>query len=301
MKADKVIKLVFLWIFLLSIPSTFIYWTVFSDSDGYDEQAEAAFGKIINTSYEDGDVIFPEIDWDLNFLKYLDHGITTVYLTLKETTAGDLKYMKEDGGKVFILLRNDKRWEQISKRLKLKEISRKEAGNGIVIIASDGTGKNRKKILFSRDIGKAEEVYFEKSDKKEPCSKVSKNKWQCTKADWNYVGRTVASIDGKQQRAVWAHPRSSKFLYIKYKVPVGARKLVLNTAFLSAAVSSSNKSPVEVTISFDGKDVEKYTNRSISKIYRKNIDIPVNIDEIDISFFVENDGQRHFVFNGYID
>lgn len=301
MKADKVIKLFFLWVFLLSIPSTFIFWTVCSDIGGYDEQTEKAFGKIINTAFEEGDIIFPEIDWDLNFLKFLNHGITSVYLTLKETSSDDLKYMKEAGGKIFVLLKDDSNWKEIAQRLKLKEIRRMKAGDGLVVIASDGTEKDTKKILFSRDIGKAEEVYFETAEKKEPCSKVSKNKWQCSKADWNYVGRTVALMGGKHQKAVWAHPRSGKTLHIKYNVPAGAQKLILNTAFLSAAVSSSNKSPVEVTISFDGQEVEKYTNKSVSGVYRKSIDIPENTQEMFLSFFVESDGQRHFVFNGYID
>ncbi len=301
MKADRIIRQIFLWIFLISIPSTFMFWTLLSDSDGYDEETEKAFGKIINTAFEEGDIIFPQIDWDLNFLKYLDHGITTVYLTLKETSAKDLKYMKEDGGKVFLLLKDDDQWEDISQRLNLSEISRKQAGHGLVIIASDGTEKNRKKLLFARDIGKAEEVYFEKDDRKEPCTKTSDTRWQCGKADWNYVGATVASMMGRQQRTVWAHPRSKKTLHIKYKVPADAEKLVLNTAFLSAAVSSSNKSPVEVTVSFDGKKVLSYTNKSISKIYGNEVKITENTEEIDISFYVEHDGQRHFVFNGYID
>jgi len=301
MKFDKILRSIFLWVFIFSIPSTFIFWTFLSDLGGYDEQTEKAFARIINTGFEEGDIIFPQIDWDLNFLKYLDHGITTVYLTLKETSANDLKYMKEDGGRIFLLLDNEEAWPQISNRLKLKEISRKSAGKGVVIIASDGTLRDRKKVLFSRDIGEASEVYFEKDGKRENCKKTSKSRWQCSRSDWNYVGLTVASMAGKQQKAVWAHPRSNKTLHVKYEVPEGAGIFVLNTAFLPAAVSSSNRSPVEVNVSFDDSNVAEYTNMSVSKIYSKRIDIPNGVKNIDISFFVKDDGQRHFVFNGYID
>lgn len=301
MKFNKMLRSVFLWVFIFSIPSTFIFWTFLSDLGGYDEQTEKAFAEIINAGFEEGDIIFPQIDWDLNFLKYLDHGITTVYLTLKETSAEDLKYMKEDGGKIFLLLDDESVWPEISQRLKLKELSRKSAGNGVVIVAGDGTEKNRKKVLFTRDIGLADEVYFEKDGKRYECHKTSKSRWQCGKPDWNYVGRTVASMAGKQQQAVWAHPLSNKTLHIKYKVPEGAEIFVINTAFLPAAVSSSNRSPVEVKVSFDDKKAAEYTNMSVSKIYSKKVDIPNDIKNIDISFFVKDDGQRHFVFNGYID
>jgi len=301
MKFDKILRAIFLWVFIFSIPSTFIFWTFFSDLGGYDEQTEKAFARIINTSFEEGDIIFPQIDWDLNFLKYLDDGITTVYLTLKETSTNDLKYMKEDGGKIFLLLENEDAWPQISGKLKLKEVSRASAGKGVVIIASDGTEKNRRKIVFARDIGDASEVFFEKDGIKENCRKVSRSKWQCGKAEWNHVGKTVASMAGKQQKTVWAHPRSNKTLHVKYKVPEGAGLLVINTAFLPAAVSSSNRSPVEVKVSFDDSKVAEYTNMSISKTYSRKLDIPNDIKDIDISFFVKDDGQRHFVFNGYID
>ena len=301
MKFDKILRAVFLWIFIISIPSTFFFWTLCSDRGGYDEETEQAFGKIINTAFEEGDIIFPQIDWDLNFLKYLDDGITAVYLTLKETSANDLKYMKEDGGKIFLLLENEVAWRRISDRLKLKEISRNPAGNGVVIIASDGTEKSRRKVIFARDIGEASEVYFEKEGSKENCQKVSKSKWQCGKASWNYIGRTVGSMAGKLQKTVWAHPRSNKTLHIKYKVPAGAQTFVLNTAFLPAAVSSSNNSPVEVKVRFDEKIVLEYSNRSISRIFSNQIKISGETKEIDIMFFVKDDGQRHFVFNGYID
>lgn len=301
MKFDKILRTIFLWAFIFSIPSTFIFWTFLSDLGGYDQQTEKAFAEIINAGFEEGDIIFPQIDWDLNFLKYLDHGITTVYLTLKETSAEDLKYMKEDGGKIFLLLKNEDVWPKISDRLRLKEISRTSAGKGVVIVASDGTEKNRKKIVFARDIGEASEVFFEKDGTKESCLKISGSKWQCGKAEWNNVGKTVASMAGKQQKTVWAHPRSNRNLHIKYNVPQDSEVFVINTAFLSAAVSSSNKSPVDVKVSFDDKKVIEYTNMSVSKIYSRKIDISNNVKNIDISFFVKDDGQRHFVFNGYID
>ena len=108
-------------------------------------------------------------------------------------------------------------------------------------------------------------------------------------------------MSGIQQRTVWAHPLSKKTLNIKYKVPEGAKVLVLNTTFLPPAVSSSNKSPIKVEVMFDDSSVLKYSNESVSKTSSNKIEITSEIKEILISFYVENDGQRHFVFNGYID
>lgn len=299
MKLDKIIGKLLLTVFLFSIVSTFVFWTFLSDLKGVDEETEKAFAEILNTKFQSGDIIFPEIDWDLGFLKYLNPGIMPVYLTLKETTEKEIQYMKDDGGKIFFLLKTTENWEKISKRTGVTEIERIHAGKGIVIIGSDGTEELRKPFVFTRDIGNALKVWFSKGTEIFPCQKSSVNRWQCSNDEWNYVGTTSAVMNGKQQKAVWAHPKSNMTLHIQFELSRKIHKLTFNSALLESAYRSENNSPVQVEILADGNSLLKYENKSERKTYSSTIDLSKEYSILELRFATENDGQRHFVFNGH--
>jgi hypothetical protein len=300
MNIDKIISRSFVILFLISIPSTFIFWSFLSDRSGVDEETEKALASVLNSKFEQDDIVFTEVDWDLGFLKHLDHGILPVYLTLKETTAEDLRLMKEDGGKIFFLLKNKDNWKEISDRTGVKEIEIIKAGAGVVVIGSDGTESQRKPLVFSRDIGNAKNVWFSKGDEKFPCTKSSSSKWQCGKDEWNYVGLTTAAMNGKQQRAVWAHPKTRMTLHVEFDVPEKGERIFLNTAFLETGYRSQNSSPVDVELLMDGASALNYSNKSEKRVYSNSIVIPENSNVLELKFTTEDAGQRHFVFNGYI-
>lgn len=299
MITGKVFKFI-TFLFLISIPSTFVFWVFFSDVSGVDDHTEKEFAKVLNERFEEGDIVFPENEWDLGFLQYINPGITSIYLTLKDTSLKDLGFMKEEGGRIFFLMQKMKNWEEISHRTGVKEIERITAGSGFVVIGSDGTEKMRKEVSFVRDIGKAKEVWFSKEDKKMPCVKSSQFRWQCSRDEWNYVGTTAVRMGGKTQKAIWAHPKSGMTLHLTFDIPAASKKMVINTAFLETAYRSDNKAPVEVEILLDGRSVIRYTNKSESRMYAQDLDIADGSKEVEIRFFTENDGQRHFVFNGYL-
>jgi hypothetical protein len=301
MNIDKIISRSFVFLFLVSIPSTYIFWSFLSDRSGVDEETEKAFASVLNSKFEQGDIVFPEVDWDLGFLKYIDPGIHPVYLTLKETAEKDIRLMKEEGGKIFFLLKSEESWKEISGRTGVNELEIIKAGSGVVVIGSDGTESQRKPLVFSRDIGNAENVWFSKGEERFPCVKSSLTRWQCSKDDWNYVGLTTAAMNGKQQKAVWAHPKTGMTLHIEFDVPDKGRKIIFNTAFLETGYRSENKSPVEVELLIDGISASNYSNKSERKVYSNTIVIPADSKVLELRFKTEDAGQRHFVFNGYIE
>jgi hypothetical protein len=300
MNIDKIISRSLVILFFISIPSTFIFWWFFSDRSGVDEETEKAFANVLNSKFEQGDIVFPEVDWDLGFLKYIDPGIHPVYLTLKETAEKDIRLMKEDGGKMFFLLKSEESWKEISGRTGVNELEIIKAGSGVVVIGSDGTESQRKPLVFSRDIGNAKNVWFSKGDEKFPCTKSSAAKWQCGKDDWNYVGFTTASINGKQQKAVWAHPVTDRVLHVEFDLPDEGREIFFNTAFLETGYRSQNRSPVEVELLIDSASALNYSNKSESRVYSNTIVITADSKVLELRFKTANAGQRHFVFNGYV-
>jgi len=48
MNIDKIISRSFVILFLISIPSTFIFWSFLSDRSGVDEETEKALASVLN-------------------------------------------------------------------------------------------------------------------------------------------------------------------------------------------------------------------------------------------------------------
>ena len=291
---------IFALMFIVSLPVTAIFWLFFSDTRGVDEETEIFFAETVNGHYAQGDVVFPEVDWDLGFLRYLDHGITNVLLTLKESEAQDINLFREDGSKVFFLLKNKKSWEKLRNRLEINDYEKIEGDKGKVVIVPPLPEALNKKLIFSRDIHKASRVFLSKKGEETPCA-LSRKRWECSRHDWNYVGSTRAVVNKIPRQVVWAHPRTNEHLHVVFDIPEDSSSVHLSTAMLERAVRSRNKSPVRVSVLIDGKNVLNYVNRSVRNEHYNRINVPKGAKELEIRFITNDDGQRHFVFSGYIE
>ncbi len=303
-KSEKIVSIaekIFLALFVLSIFSTFIFWwSGLSEKNALDSETDHKFAEILNKNFKQGDIVFTENDWDLDFLKYLDNGILPVFLDLKNATEQSVARMKNSDERVFLLMKSEKSREFYVKKLNLKVLETLKAGEGEVVIAETLFKTVRKTLVFSRDIGKAKRVAFSKGEKTGECRKVSEKKWQCSDENWNYVGLTTASFNGESRQAVWAHPIAGKTLEIIFDLPENSRTLRFNSVFAESAYHSKNTSPVNVEILADGKTLLKYANPFTSKVKENVAKIPENTKEITIKLTTRDDRQRHFVFNGFI-
>lgn len=300
MMPGKKAETVFAVLFIISLFVTFIFWTFFSDYGGVDEETGKKIAQVLNEKFEYGDMVFPENEWDLGFMKHIDGGIFPIYLTLTDTTSKDLEYMNDEGGKIFLLLKDEKSRKKYIEQTGIIEKEVIPAGRSIVVVGSTASEKERKPLVFARDIGNASQVWFSKGNEKKECTKTSSVKWQCSNDSWNYVGMTLASINGRQQKAVWAHPLSDMTLHIKFDISEVEGTASFNTAFLEAGYSSKNRSPVEVEVAVDDEQVLKYTNKSEKRTYSNTFRIKKENSSLEIRFFTKDQGQRHFVFNGFV-
>ena len=300
-KIFSIIEKIFLFLFALSVVSTFVFWwSGLCDKDSIDSETEHDFAEVLNKNFKRGDLVFTENDWDLDFLKYLDSGVLPIFLDLKNATEQSVARMKNGGERIFLLLKSEKSHEFYVKKLNLKVLDTFKAGSGQVIMADTIFKTVRKTLVFSRDIGKAKRVAFSDSGKSEECRKVSEKKWQCSDENWNYVGLTTASFNGESRQAVWAHPLSGKTLEITFELPENSRTLHFNSVFAESAYHSKNRAPVNVEILADGETLLKYANPFTFRVTEETAKIPENTKEITIKLTTSDDRQRHFVFNGYI-
>ncbi len=295
------VEKIFAIIFIISMPVTAFFWLFFSDTRGVDEETEKGFAEIVNKNYSEGDVVFPEVDWDLNFLKFLDHGITNVLLTLKESEDEDIRMFRENGSKIFFLLKNPRNWEKIKTRLNIDQYEKSDAGKGAVVIVPPLESSINKKLIFSRDIHEAQRVFFSQKETEKPCVLNNRKQWECSRHDWNFVGARRVVVNKRPAQAVWAHPRSNEDLNIVFDIPENSSYIHLTTAMLERAVRSRNRSPVRVRVLIDGEPVLRYTNRSVRAGHYNKIEVPEDSKELKIIFNTSDDGQRHFIFKGFIE
>ena len=299
-RSSIIAKIVF-FLFAASILSTFIFWwTGLWERNALDSETDHKFAEILNKNFKQGDLVFTENDWDLDFLKYLDNGILPIFLDLKNATEQSVGRMKNGDERIFLLLKSENSREFYVKKLNLKVLETLKAGQGEVVIADTLFKTVRKTLVFSRDIGKAKRVAFSDGEKSEECRKVSGKKWQCSDENWNYIGLTTALFNGNQKQAVWAHPLSGKTLEITFDISGNSRKLYFNSVFAESAYRSKNRAPVNVEILADGNTLLKYANPFTFKVTEKSAKTPENTKEITIKLTTSDDRQRHFVFNGFI-
>jgi hypothetical protein len=107
-------------------------------------------------------------------------------------------------------------------------------------------------------------------------------------------------MNGKQQKAVWAHPKTGMILHVEFDLPAKGQ-IFFNTAFLETGYRSQNRSPIDVELLIDGVSLLNYSNKSERKVYSNTIVIPADSKVLELRFKTEDAGQRHFVFNGYIE
>lgn len=293
--------LVFFIIFAVSIPLTAIFWFFFSNTGGFDPQTEMEVAVIINREFKEGDIVFPIPDWDIGFTEYLRDGITDISYTLHSYDKESIAELNNNGTNCLIIISDSEtRWQEIKKRLELKELQRFTAGKAIVVRAQTEKQGEMKLFDFVDNIAKAKEVYLAgKDNEKTPC-KLEGERWQCSEEEWSNVSSMRSIMGGKWQKALWAHPRTEKTTHIIFENNVNAGEINLGTAFLERAYHEANGDPIEVEVFADGKSIIKYTNQNIDKYYKSREKLPEGTKIIDITFYVKFDGARHFVFNGYL-
>ncbi len=285
---------------LLSTLSSFIFFGFFSDKGGISAKDEAGIAAFINKEYTPGDIIFSTPVWDVGFTKYLDEKVTGVSFTLSNQNLDDLKHeLSDPENSIFFILESKSKWDEMNKKLNFSA-EKIESIGAKTLVKARPTGVLRKKVFdFVDNILNAQSVFMTDSAGRKPCS-VENNRWQCSEKSWNYIGEHHSLMGSRWQKALWAHPVAMKKIHVVFPNKENSNLLIFGSAFLPRALNEKNGAPVEVEIFADGKSIYSYKNYNIKKYYKNEISLPENSQTIEITIFAENDGARHFVFNGYL-
>ncbi len=77
---------------------------------------------------------------------------------------------------------------------------------------------------------------------------ASFGRFRCGPADWNYVGATTLTIDGRQQPCIWMHPHDEGPLVLRFAIPAGYDGLNASFALADAAADESRDTVITVSV-----------------------------------------------------
>ncbi|RME30350.1 MAG: hypothetical protein D6806_00345 [Deltaproteobacteria bacterium] len=154
---------------------------------------------------------------------------------------------------------------------------------------------------FRRRLDRAR-VSMIRQGKPVPCSKWIENRWQCSRRDWNYVGRIVVELGEDPRRVIWAHPPEVP-LVIEYSGVPGGRELLVHTGLTPPAARTPGGAPVRFEVEVDGKVLGRIVQRNRTGYFPHRFDIsPLGPGPHTVRFTVStpNPGMRHFCFDAKV-
>ena len=149
---------------------------------------------------------------------------------------------------------------------------------------------------FRQALGEAR-VSIQRGDDQQECAPGPRGRWQCSREEWNYVGREILEMAGEPRAVIWAHPVSDGALTIAFEcVPLG-RAMTVAAGFLPAVLGYGV--PVELTVEADGRMLLRRVYGPNSGFSRERIETPdlaAGLHRVTFRVTTTDDRVRHFCF-----
>ena len=116
--------------------------------------------------------------------------------------------------------------------------------------------------------------------------------------NWVYVGPHEMNSGNTNKSCIWAHPAKNGTLKISFPNPPPRSNIQFEHALSNNAVRSSNKSPVNVTISLDGIHMKKLSRGNRAGFTSSSFSLNSKpVKNLTLEITAKNDGARHYCFN----
>ncbi len=287
-------------LFIASIVTTALFWTIFSNSEGLSQRAQQQAAQFISNNYRRGDIVFPLREWDLGFTRYLDEKVTSLLTGFSRLSPEQLRLTARGKKRFFIVSDTKGVTADILTTKDLNLVTLQAIDGGEVALVAPAHPLPPLLIDFPQDIMNAKRVWFSDDYSKNIIECRKGAVWHCSHREWNRVGFYRAVVNGTPQDAVWAHPLSHKTLHILFELPAGSKQILFTSSFLPTAYQKQNGDFVTVSLFADEQQLFHYKNMNIRRQYRHTATIPEGAQELEIRIHVNRDGARHFIFGGYV-
>jgi hypothetical protein len=93
-----------------------------------------------------------------------------------------------------------------------------------------------------------QEVWVERTSGSPMRCERAFGRFRCGPADWNYVGETTQTIEGREQACLWVHPHSEGPLVLTFAVPPGYAGLNASFALSDIAADEARDTSIRVVV-----------------------------------------------------
>ena len=122
----------------------------------------------------------------------------------------------------------------------------------------------------------------------------------CGGASWIWFGVANVRVNKKDEKCIWAHPKRGYDLQVSFEDITLPRPMRARFALSDVAVQTPKGGAVDVRVLVDDKEVFKgqQSNRKGWRMFK----IPAQTQPVTLTWIIsaENDGRRHFCFDGEI-
>ena len=130
-----------------------------------------------------------------------------------------------------------------------------------------------------------------------PCSAWDGTRFQCPVDTWNYIGKTLQTVDGLMRQCVWMHPVEGGRLTLHLPgVPLGNR-LEGHFGLHDVAAAGPNRANVRVSVQVAGQPAHDFTAPGSRGWREWSVDttgLDGTVGDVTVSVETASAGQRHF-------
>jgi hypothetical protein len=178
-----------------------------------------------------------------------------------------------------------------------------EAGFGPLRLARYGLPPPAKVLYdFRAELAQAK-VSMRTKGADRPCDLWLDDRWVCSPADWNFVGRMIVELGDDPREVIWTHPSEEGPISIGFaEVPHG-RTLLVHTGLTPPAARAADGGPVTLAVEVDGRVLQRVVQDNRSGFFPTALTLealPDRPHQVTFRVSAPRAGMRHFCWTAEV-
>jgi hypothetical protein len=136
-----------------------------------------------------------------------------------------------------------------------------------------------------------------------PCAPWLQDRWVCSPADWNFVGRMIVELGADPREVIWTHPSEEGPISIAYEGVPHGRALLVHTGFTPPAARALDGGPVGLEVEVDGQVLGRIEQENQTGFFPTRIDLtrlPDRPHRVTFRVSAPRAGMRHFCWTAEV-
>jgi hypothetical protein len=129
------------------------------------------------------------------------------------------------------------------------------------------------------------------------------DRWLCSAADWNFVGRMIVELGDDPREVIWTHPSEEGPIAIAYADVPHGRTLLVHTGFTPPAARAQDGGPVTLEVEVDGRVLGRVVQANRSGHFPTTFPLaalPEKPHQVTFRVSAPRAGMRHFCWTAEV-